>query len=171
MEIIPNFPAYCVTKDGRVWSWKTKRFLKPLLHHGYFRVSLCKNSRIYWKRVSRLILETFVGPCPARMECCHNNGIKTDNRLENLRWDTRSNNIKDAIKHRTHCSLYQRGETSPAVKLKEKDVRMIIYMYRTGLFLQREIAKIFNVGRQNIGSIINKKSWKHIWSNSKTKPI
>jgi hypothetical protein len=43
----------------------------------------------------------FVGPAPEGMEGCHYNGDPTDNRLENLRWDTRKANVADAIRHGT----------------------------------------------------------------------
>lgn len=174
LKTIPGFPAYCVTKDGRVWSRKTRRFLRPCSsHNGYFSVSIWSGPKAHSKRVNRLILETFIGPCPNGMECCHNNGIKTDNRLKNLRWDTRKNNRKDAIKHGVYSRLSEekKGEANPAVVLKEKDVRIIIYMHRIGLFLQREIAKIYNVHQATISYIITKKNWKHIWSDSKAKSI
>lgn len=53
-------------------------------------------------RVHRLVLETFVGPCPDKHEGCHNDGNRTNNALSNLRWDTRSANMRDAVKHGTH---------------------------------------------------------------------
>jgi len=172
METIPNFPAYCATKDGKIWSRKTKRFLKSSLSClGYYYVDLRKDSKPCRRHVHRLILETFIGSCPKGMECCHNNGISTDNRLENLRWDTRSNNAKDAVKHGTLTSLFQNGEAHPNSKLKEKDVRMIVYMYKTGLFLMRKIVEVYNVKHSVISRIINKKRWKHIWSDFKVKPI
>ena len=49
--------------------------------------------------VHKLVLLAFVGPAPDKHECCHNNGNPADNRLENLRWGTRSENIKDAYAH------------------------------------------------------------------------
>ena len=145
--------------------------MKPKLHRGYQYVSLQQGPRIKQKQVHRLVLETFVEPCPEGMECCHNNGIRTDNKLENLRWDTKSNNSIDSIKHGTHTGLCYKGEICPAAKLKEKDVRMIIYMHKTVLFLRREIAEIYNVTCSTIDLIINKKTWKHIWSDFKIKPI
>jgi hypothetical protein len=61
--------------------------------------------------VQALVLEAFVEPRPAGMECCHGNDIKTDNRLENLRWATRSQNqydrVRNGIHHharKTHCA-------------------------------------------------------------------
>lgn len=54
--------------------------------------------------VHRLVLTTFVGPCPEGMEACHNNGDEKDNRVENLRWDTRESNVRDCVAHGTHRS-------------------------------------------------------------------
>ena len=163
LKIIPNFSTYYINTSGEVYSLKNMRFLKPKPVRGYFYVALCKDSKAYRKSVSRLVLETFIGSCPEGMECCHNNGVSTDNKLENLRWDTKKNNAKDAIRHGTHPGLHRSGENNGMTKLTKKDVRMIIYIYRTELFLQKEIAKVYDISRQTIYDIINKRRWKHIW--------
>ncbi|MDP7729539.1 HNH endonuclease [Mycobacterium sp. TY813] len=58
-----------------------------------------------------LVLEAFVGPRPPGLEGCHGNGDPADNSVANLRWDTRSANVFDSVRHgthnhasRTHCS-------------------------------------------------------------------
>ena len=48
------------------------------------------------------LLEAFVGPCPSGQEACHANDDPRDNRLENLRWDTRSANALDSVRNGTH---------------------------------------------------------------------
>ena len=50
-----------------------------------------------------LVLETFVGPRPAGLDACHWNDIPSDNRVENLRWGTRSDNAQDSVRNGTHC--------------------------------------------------------------------
>ena len=50
--------------------------------------------------IHRSVALAFLGETPDGMEVCHNNGIKSDNRLENLRFDTRSKNMLDVIRHR-----------------------------------------------------------------------
>lgn len=161
MKQIPNFPGYYATEDGRIWSSKTDKWLKPFLTNQYFRIGLYKNGSKRKHFVHRLVLETFTGKCPNSMETCHNNGIKTDNRIENLRWDTRKNNQRDRIKHGTN--VYPEGENNVHSKLTEQDVRMIIYMYRTKEFTQTEIAELYNINRANVSLIINRKRWKYIW--------
>lgn len=52
--------------------------------------------------VHALVLEAFVGPRPSGLEGCHNNGDPSDNNVSNLRWDSRSSNLRDAVRHGTH---------------------------------------------------------------------
>lgn len=73
---------------------------------GYLRVALRSQTR----RVHALVLEAFVGPRPEGADTLHANDIRTDNRLENLSWGTRRQNMLDAVKRgrhgqtrKTHC--------------------------------------------------------------------
>ena len=49
--------------------------------------------------VHRLVLLAFKGPCPRGLEGCHNDGNASNNRLLNLRWDTRQSNVRDVYIH------------------------------------------------------------------------
>lgn len=68
-------------------------------HH---QVGLCRNGKRTLFQTHRLVMLTFVGPCPDGMEVCHNNGNALDNRLENLRYDTRRANVCDQVEHGVH---------------------------------------------------------------------
>ncbi|WP_353853544.1 NUMOD4 motif-containing HNH endonuclease [Nocardia sp.] len=79
---------------------------------GYRGVGICyalgDDSRI--RPVHHLVMEAFVGPRPEGMDTCHNNGDPGDNRLVNLRYDSRNENQIDAVRHgrnrqanKTHC--------------------------------------------------------------------
>ncbi len=64
------------------------------------------------RTIHTLVAAAFIGPRPDGMDTCHNNGDKTDNRLDNLRYDTKSANAFDTLKHgtnraanKTHCPL------------------------------------------------------------------
>lgn len=70
---------------------------------GRAHVDLPKDGARFRRLVHQVVLEAFVGPCPPGMEACHNNGDPTDNRLENLRWDTHSGNMWDQVRHGTHA--------------------------------------------------------------------
>lgn len=136
MEIwkeIDGFPLYEVSNLGRVRSWRTysgrstaksPRMLKlsPFQGKKYLRVGVTNSyGKVIHKRVHRLVLEAFIGPCPEGMEGCHNDGDPTNNKLENLRWDTHSNNLFDAIKHGTIIN----GEDHPKSALTKEQVAKI----------------------------------------------
>lgn len=116
---------YEVSDQGRVrsvdrvieWQGTTKRLegrilkgtIKQKKGHREVRLSLGGKTRAF--TVHKLVLEAFVGPRPEGMEGCHGNGVPDDNRLENLRWDTKSSNNFDRVQHgvhhyakRTHCA-------------------------------------------------------------------
>ena len=162
-KTITKFPDYDVSDQGRIRSWrkpgrkpnqkrKKPKFLKPWLDKdGYCQVTLCKNKNQTSKKVHRLVLETFVKSCPKGYWTCHNNGIKTDNRLINLRWDTPKNNHADKIKHGTT----NRGSQHGLSKLTEKQVLKIKKDPR----VQRLIAADYNVIRQTISLIKTQKTW------------
>lgn len=69
---------------------------------GHLHVNLKVGGGSFSRAVHAIVLETFVGPCPPGLECCHENGDPSDNRVSNLRWDTRSSNVQDALRHGTH---------------------------------------------------------------------
>lgn len=68
---------------------------------GYLIVNLC-NGHSHVRTIHRLVLETYVGPCPEGMQCRHLNGNQFDNRFENLCWGTPSENVRDTIQHGTY---------------------------------------------------------------------
>lgn len=168
---IPGFPDYSITRDGRIWSKPkhgsstTGKWMSLAPHRdGHLYVGLRKDGARHCPKVHRLVLETYVGPCPEGMECCHNNGDPADNRVENLRWDTRKANIQDSVRHGTHRVFSTRGEDQWNHKLTEQQVRQIIYTYRTGLFTQKEIGAQYGVSRMTVGDIVNQRTWGHLWA-------
>lgn len=74
----------------------------PLRNGGYLQVKLCRDGRMKGELVHVLVLSAFTGLRPEGLEACHCNGDRTDNRAANLRWDTRSENMLDKVRHGTH---------------------------------------------------------------------
>ena len=168
MKIIPGFSNYCVTKEGNIYSRQNKKWLKKIIDTGgYLHVNLYNNKERFRYPIHHAVLNTFIGKCPKDMECRHLDGDKLNNELSNLCWGTHSENVQDTIRHGTHrpCSL--KGEKHPNVILTEQDVRMIVYLYKTGLFIQKEIASWYNIGQMTVSDIITGKKWKHIWASKK----
>jgi hypothetical protein len=127
---VPGFPLYEVSQLGRIRSAGSGRVLKQRvdIRHGRSRaqamsVTLGETKRRRRKRVHRLVLAAFVGPCPRGLEGCHNDGDIANNRLSNLRWDTPAANQADSLKHGT--LVRPKGEQHPRALLSEEAVREI----------------------------------------------
>jgi hypothetical protein len=185
---------YEVSDQGRVRSLRRRGFsydiaratpllLRPVLRQGYHNVGLRPRA----KRVHRLVLEAFVGPCPDDHEGSHLNGVRTDNRLVNLRWETHAENLHRTVEHgtinagdrsgsrrhperlargerhgsRTHPERVQRGEDKSSARVTEAQVREIRAAYAAGE-LYRELAARFPVSRASIGRIVTRESWRHV---------
>ncbi len=88
---IDNFEIYEVSNLGRV---KGPKGIKSRGNHKYHSVDLYINGKRYPKYAHRLVAEMFIPNPENKKEINHINGIKDDNRVENLQWVTRSENMK-----------------------------------------------------------------------------
>jgi hypothetical protein len=117
---------------------------------GYATVVVGGRSRY----VHRLVLETFVGPCPEGMEACHYDGDRSNNALSNLRWDTRAANAADRIRHGTT----RRGERAPGARLTNDLVRFIRCSPQSNLTIARRLG----MTRQAIGDVRRRRTWRNV---------
>lgn len=99
--------------------------------------------------VARLVLEAFVGIAPDGYESCHFPDVDpSNNRLDNLRWDTHQENQRDVA----------RLGRIRNVKLDPEKIRVIRSRYANGEF-QKVIAADFGIYQADVSSIVLKKSW------------
>lgn len=174
VDIIGFEGLYQVSDNGNVRSldvisnrtrganYKKGKLLKPYNNgRGYLYVKLCK-SKEYNIQIHRLVAIHFINNLFNKKEVNHINGIKADNRVENLEWATRSENIKHAIKLGLKQMPYNKGELNPRCKLSKQDVINIRRMCSTGKYMQKDIAIKFNVKSSVVSNIVNLKTWKHI---------
>lgn len=133
------------------------KILKFKYIRGYSNVGLSRHGKVKTKQTHRLVMRTF-NPVDnmEQLQVNHINGIKDDNRLENLEWCTPSENLKHAFRIGL---INQDGERNPAAKLTENDVYYIRYISKES---ERKTAKKFNVSSSLIGMIRRNKIWKHV---------
>ena len=108
-----------LTKSGNL------KILKPSAHSdGYQQLNLCKNGKPHLFKVHKLIAQTFI-PNPDNKPCVdHINTIRTDNRVENLRWATVQENCNNPL------------TTLNNIKSNRKVMKPVVQMTHEGLYKQ-----------------------------------
>tara|TARA_R110001632_G_C11088614_1_gene389562 strand:+ start:84 stop:545 length:462 start_codon:yes stop_codon:yes gene_type:complete len=103
MEIV-DYPNYLIYEDGRIWSKNKNRFITPYIcDNGYYRIRLTKNKKIKHIRIHRLIGLHYI-PNLNNKECIdHIDGNKLNNKIENLRWVSQTENKNYFKKHQKNC--------------------------------------------------------------------
>ena len=158
---IPDCEGYQVSNKGNVKSFKREnpRMLKTsLCSMGYPMVGLSINGKTKSKRVHRIVAETFISNPEGKPNINHINGIKTDNRVENLEWCTQKENIHHSEKN--GLAKHARGEKNGLSKLSSEDVFIIKTEMKNDSV--KKICEAFNISSGTVSKIRNNKMWKHI---------
>jgi hypothetical protein len=168
---LPDWPGYGVDTDGNVWSCIRRRSRYPYrieenwhrltpraTQDGHLQVALSGPGRVRWLLAHRLVLETFIGPCPPGMEACHSPDRDPANcRLNNIRWDTHISNMRDMIAHGTR----RRGADIPTTRLTPGQVGEIRAALRAGGSI-RGVAKRYGVTSSCIWAIRSARTWTYL---------
>ena len=167
---IPGFFGYYASRDGGIWAAprldrlgrnRRGQWLRPGPNSsGHYYVVLCSGGQRVTRAVHRLVLETFVGPCPEGMEACHRDDIKSHNHLSNLRWDTRSANQRDRVRNTGWRGPCLSGEQHGGCVLTAEQVRQLRRIWKTGGHSHRQLASKFGIGRGQVGRIVRGECWR-----------
>jgi hypothetical protein len=162
---IEGWPRYQVSSLGRVccvappsWhvspgimkGWKTKA--------GYIAIQLSHEGRTATIFVHRLVCAAFHGPCPTpEHQVCHNDGTRDNNREDNLRWGTATDNNRDTSIH----GRSMRGEKCHRARLTDEIVRDIRRRVSAGE-RQSELARAYGIRDSHVSRIVARKQWGHV---------
>lgn len=150
---------YEVSSTGKVKCLNTNTIkIRPHINK-YVYVSLTKKGVSKSYLVHRLVARSFIKNKKYKPQVNHINGIKNDNRVQNLEWCTASENIQHALA--AGLIKYPKGENKPNTKFTNEDVLKIRKNHLDGVS-SREIALKYNVTQQAIHNIVTRKNWKHI---------
>lgn len=181
---VKGFPGYDVSNKGHVrsyWVRKTRKgrtglyseigpephVLKPFLNeYGYYRVVLPLKGTRKTCFVSRLVAFAFLPQPEGRKEANHITGLTTDNRLGNIEWATKSENIRHADRIGLRVmpggmDRLQRFKPRCDQKLDVDKVKEIRRRIKAGE-MQKHIAKDFGVKQQAISKIATGQRWGYI---------
>ena len=155
---VKSLDRYCKNRTGS--GKQTGRILKQQkCKKGYLRVSISLDKRKFQVSSHRLVAIAFLDNPENKEQVNHINGIKDDNRLENLEWCTNTENIKHAYDNNLIKLNY--GEKHHMAKLKNSDIECIINRINNGEF-QTKIAKEFNMSATAISNIYRRKTYVNI---------
>jgi len=121
---------------------------------GYRKVTLHRDGIRKTCLVHRLVMASFKGDCPIDQECRHLDGDPSNNRLDNLSWGTRAQNVSDRETHGTTA----RGERHGMSKLNDSHVIAIRNDPRSG----PKIASDYGVTRHTVSLIKLRKIWTRV---------
>lgn len=134
--------------------------LKPSLVKGYHRFCLWNNAVARHIFGHRLVVDAFIQPLPDGMVINHINGIKNDNRVENLEITTISGNTLHGFRTlgRPPQINPQKGSKNGRAKINEADIPLIFELRASGMS-QQKIADRFGIDQTSISRILLRKNW------------
>lgn len=154
-KYVPGFENYLVSDRGRVFSFRSKRFLKLETFKGYKRVMVYKDREKKRFRIHRLVAMVFLEDRSNEpgIVINHKNGIKGDNRVENLEWVTQRENIAHAMEN----NLLNSREAGVS-KLNYPTAQYIRQALKDGMSVNR-LAALYGVREHNIRDIKNNRTY------------
>ena len=156
---IKDFPNYSIDREGNIYSKKLDRY-KAIQSDkdGYRVVTLTYNKLRKTLKIHRLLAIHFLPNTEGKLFVNHRNGIKDDNRLDNLEWCTAQENVQHSYDNGLQEGI--RGELNTNSKLTENDILFIRHWHKK--FRLIDIAEAFNVSKSLICKVVYRKCWKHI---------
>lgn len=132
------------------WVGRPVRALLSANGYHYFRGPILKRGRSRKNvPIHQAVAAAFIGPCPGGHEVNHRNGVRTDNRVENLEYVPVSEN-------RSHS-----GCNNGRAKINPEIVREMDRLYDLGL-PQTKIAEHFGVSQITVSRVLRRALWAHV---------
>ncbi len=156
-----DYPNYLIYSDGRIFSLKYNKFLKKAIDkYGYFKIMVVNNKNRKYTTFHRIIAETFIPNPENKPQVNHKNGIKTDNRVENLEWVTLKENIQHSIDNKLK-SNFPKGSDMWNSKITDEEIKFIRRLSLMNM-RQIDIVNIVGFNRNLIYKVVNNLSYKNV---------
>jgi hypothetical protein len=99
---------YTIYSDGKVYSNKSKKFIKPHIENGYYRIGLYIDGKPKTYKLHRLIGECFIENPEGKNQINHKDCNKLNNDVSNLEWCNNSENQLHAYQNGLNVSIHKK---------------------------------------------------------------
>lgn len=148
------------TENGVIQKYKEKKLSLGDSGRGYKVITLNKNGKRKRFKVHRLVAIAFLANPENKPQVNHIDGIRDNNKIENLEWVTGSENVQHAFDNGLKKS--SKGQSHGMSILTEDKVLEIRAIYAKGGISQKKLGLLFGVCESSVRNIVNKISWTHI---------
>ena len=169
----PECHTYGANAKGEICSFnykntgRTEKLIQHTDEDGYLYVRMIINGKKVKRLSHRVVLSCFSNEVMKDKEVNHKNGIRNDNRLENLEWCTHKENVihsfevlnkKNSEKQIEFAKEFFSGENNPKAKITKEIARKIIEDRNRGMLL-KELKEKYNISISQISAICRGKYW------------
>ena len=151
---IIGFPRYLISNFGRLYSVKTKKFIGAVNGNGYYCAKIWNDFESKHIEHHRLVAIHFLNKSSSKLEVNHKDGKKQNNRVDNLEWVTRSQNVQHS---------WDNGLQKFSDELKNKLRSIGLY---SGKFLTEEVKKKMSKSHIGLPNYSLRKSIKQFGKNN-----
>lgn len=163
-RLVPGFAGYEVSDTGRVRGWRGSRgfplnaprvLRQCLTRGGYPRIQYRRDGHRFIVPVHRWVALSFIGPRPPGATINHRDGVKTNNRAENLEYVTVAENCRHAVR----MGLSPTGERHHAARLSAADVAVCRDAYRARTVTLNDLAARYGVSESTVRRAVRGDTW------------
>lgn len=155
---IDGAPGYMISDRGRVWSEKSRIFIKPKLmdNHGHMGVNLCINGERKYFYIHRLMAKAFIPNPDSYSIVRHLNDLPYDNELDNLAWGTQKDNWRDSVNNGSAHFVTEEEREIGSEKVRRPVRAVYIKTGKENLYKsQHEAAKELGLQQANVWKVLN----------------
>lgn len=153
-----EYNGYQVSNYGKVINKNGKVLSTNVDSHGYVTTSITGLNRDRIKGMHRIVATVFLPNPNGLPEVNHLDGVKTNNRIDNLEWCTKKGNQD----HEALVLQQRSGTNNYMNKLTDEKVIEIHNLCKEGNLLYKDIAKLYEISNTVVSSIARAIRWRHL---------